>query len=127
VTAEADEKTCAACGRRIAARRRCSSRGAGAWAAVRHCSAACSRSRPDPRLEAAILALLAERPRRATICPSEAARRVDPAGWRALLEPTRAAARRLVAHGRVEITQGGRIVDPSRARGPIRVRLRGPA
>lgn len=61
-----------------------------------------------------------------TICPSEAARRVDPDGWRDLMERSRAAARRLVAEDRVVITQKGRAVDPSTARGPIRVG-RGPA
>ena len=35
----------------------------------------------------------------------------------------RRAARRLVATGTLEITQGGRVVDPSTARGPIRLRL----
>ncbi|MFM7307017.1 MAG: DUF3253 domain-containing protein, partial [Actinomycetota bacterium] len=29
---------------------------------------------------------------------------------------------RLVARGVVEITQGGKVVDPSRAKGPIRIR-----
>lgn len=39
------------------------------------------------------------------------------------MEPVRRAARRLVAAGAVEICQGGRVVDPSHARGPIRIRL----
>jgi hypothetical protein len=43
-------------------------------------------------------------------------------GWRELMEPARAAARRLVAAGEVVITQGGAVVDPSTARGPIRIR-----
>jgi hypothetical protein len=38
------------------------------------------------------------------------------------MEPARAAARRLVAAGKVQITQGGHVVDPSTAKGPIRVR-----
>jgi hypothetical protein len=38
------------------------------------------------------------------------------------MEPARRAARRLVAAGTLEITQGGRVVDPSTARGPIRLR-----
>ena len=63
--------------------------------------------------------------------PSEVARAVAGGGsatddgtesWRALMEPARMAARRLVAAGRAEVTQGGRVVDPSRATGPIRVR-----
>jgi hypothetical protein len=66
--------------------------------------------------------LLADRPRDATICPSEAARRVDPEGWRTLMEPARRAARRMVAAGTLEIVQDGRVVDPSYAKGPIRLR-----
>ena len=62
------------------------------------------------------------RARTATICPSEAARRVDPENWRDLMEPARMAARRLVAAGEVQIVQGGRVVDPSTAKGPIRIR-----
>ena len=58
-----------------------------------------------------------------SVCPSEVARRVDPHDWRTLLEPTRRAARRLVARGRAVITQQGRIVDPDRARGVIRIQL----
>lgn len=79
----------------------------------------------DGRLEGAIMALLAERQDGATICPSEAARRVGgPDDWRLLMWPARQAARRLTAAGRVQITQGGRVVDPESARGPIRLRLR---
>jgi hypothetical protein len=51
-----------------------------------------------------------------------AARSVDPDGWQALMEPARCAARRLLAAGKVEITQGGRVVDPSTCKGPIRIR-----
>jgi hypothetical protein len=39
-----------------------------------------------------------------------------------LMEPARMAARRLVERGEVQITQGGRVVDPSHAKGPIRIR-----
>jgi hypothetical protein len=38
------------------------------------------------------------------------------------MEPARMAARRLVAQEKVQITQGGQVVDPSRAKGPIRIR-----
>jgi hypothetical protein len=92
---------------------------------VRYCSAGCRRrglTASDGDLEAAIRDLLAARARTATICPSEAARQVDPEGWRGLMEPARMAARRLVAQGEVEIVQGGRAVDPSTAKGPIRIR-----
>jgi hypothetical protein len=95
---------------------------------VRHCSERCRRERPsgvDHALEDAIVTLLAARPRGATICPSEAARAVGgdrEEAWRALMEPARRAARRLADRGLVEITQRGVVVDPSAARGPIRVR-----
>jgi hypothetical protein len=76
----------------------------------------------DRNLERAILDLLDGRPRGGTVCPAEAARRVAPDRWRGLLKRTRDAARRLVAAGQVEIVQRGRPVDPSTARGPIRLR-----
>jgi hypothetical protein len=76
----------------------------------------------DRALEAAIERLLDARATSASICPSEAARAVDADGWRELMEPARRAARRLVAAGRLEITQDGRVVDPSTARGAIRLR-----
>jgi hypothetical protein len=95
----------------------------------------------DRALEERILDLLAQRDVGTTICPSEAARVVHrettsdkaPAdkttgadeGWRDLMEPARQAARRLVAAGRLEITQGGTGVDPDHATGPIRLRVAG--
>lgn len=102
------------------------------WDDVQYCSDACRRrkvSDVDRRLEEAIVRLLGERSRGATICPSEAAMQVggpQEPDWRPLMEPARRAARRLVAEGRVEITQGGRVIDPSTAKGPIRIRLAGP-
>ena len=118
-------KSCERCGRTITWRKKW----ARDWEAVRYCSERCKRTRPtdaDRALEAAILSLLEARARGATICPSEAARAVageDGDAWRGLMEPARQAARRLVAVGRLEITQRGRVVDPSTARGPIRLRL----
>jgi hypothetical protein len=103
------------------------------WArdSVRYCSDACRKHKPgdiDAALEAAILHLLTERGRGKTICPSEAARQVgggeDEAIWRPLMEPARAAARRLVAQKRIDILQHGHVVDGSTAKGPIRLRLR---
>ena len=60
--------------------------------------------------------------RRGSICPSDAARRVAPDGWRPLMDAARAAAARLAGEGRVEVTQRGEVVDPATARGPIRIR-----
>lgn len=76
----------------------------------------------ERRLEETTLALLARRRPEATICPSDVARRLGGQDWRDLMEPAREAARRLVAAGLVEITQGGEVVDPSTVKGPIRIR-----
>lgn len=116
------EKTCASCGRRIEWRKKW----ADDWDDVKYCSDACRRRRVtkvDAQLESTILELLGQRAASATICPSDAARAVRPDDWRDLMEPARRAARRLVARGSVTITQGGTPVDPSTAKGPIRIRL----
>ena len=113
------DKICVVCGRRIEWRKKWERD----WDSVRYCSKVCRRrklSDRDRELESVILTLLDARS--GTICPSDAARAVDPAGWRDLMEDTRMAARRLVAGGTVQITQNGRVVDPSTARGPIRIR-----
>ncbi|MEM9556776.1 MAG: DUF2256 and DUF3253 domain-containing protein [Acidobacteriota bacterium] len=114
-------KVCATCGRSFAWR----ARWARVWDEVRYCSARCRREKPsalDRALETAILDLLATRAVGATICPSEAARAVRRDAWRPLMERARRAARRLVARGELEITQRGQVVDPSTAKGPIRLR-----
>lgn len=118
------EKPCATCGRTITWRKKWERD----WENVRYCSEACRRSKPSESgaaLEAEILSKLGERARGATICPSEVARSLAPDDeWRALMEPVRQAARRLVAKGVLDITQGGHVVDASTAKGPIRLRLR---
>jgi hypothetical protein len=123
VRSDAMTKPCLSCGRVITWRKKWER----TWDEVRYCSDAC-RSRKvgavDEALSHAILTLLEQRARGATICPSEAARLVGGQEWRSLMEPSRRAARRLVHLGRVEIAQGGKVVDPSTARGPIRVRLK---
>ena len=124
-----EPRTCVSCGRTIEWRKKWERD----WEQVRYCSTPCRRhgiTDTDRALEASILDLLAARSRTSTICPSEAARAVaggsddgdDGEAWRELMEPARRAARRLVTAGEVEVTQGGRVVDPSTARGPIRIR-----
>ena len=121
------EKICKTCGRAFSWRKKWEKD----WDVVKYCSDACRGHKPgdsDAALEAAILQLLAERGRDKTICPSEAAKLVGGQDarrdWEGLMEPARAAARRLVAAGRIVITQGGRVVDGSTAKGPIRLKLR---
>ncbi|MEQ8842228.1 MAG: DUF2256 and DUF3253 domain-containing protein [Acidimicrobiales bacterium] len=114
-------KVCASCGREMVWRKAWAKN----WDEVKYCSEACRRRKigpADTALENAIVELLDQRANGATICPSEAARLVDPVGWRELMTPVRSAANRLVANGQIEIVQRGRVVDPSSAKGPIRLR-----
>jgi len=73
-------------------------------------------------LSVKIRELLSMRSAESSICPSDVARAAAPDNWRPLMEPVREAARRMVADGEVQITQGGEVVDPESARGPIRIR-----
>jgi hypothetical protein len=114
-------KPCTVCGRTITWRRKWQRD----WEQVRYCSAACRRAGltdTDRALETALRDLLDRASAGATVCPSQAARAVSTDDWRPLMDGARSAARRLVASGEAEITQGGQVVDPSTARGPIRVR-----
>jgi hypothetical protein len=130
-TAAHPDKTCAACGRTITWRKKWERD----WDNVKFCSDNCRTHKPtacDAALEETILRLLHDRGAGKTICPSEAARTVAGGGtlsddrttWEPLMEPARAAARRLVAAGSIVITQAGHTVDPSTAKGAIRLRLR---
>jgi hypothetical protein len=118
-----EPKSCAVCGRTITWRKKWERD----WENVRYCSDQC-RSRKaqarDDSLEQLIVDVLATRARGATVCPSEVARAAGEQGWRERMEPVREAARRLVSRGLLDIVQGGQVVDPSTARGPIRLRLR---
>jgi hypothetical protein len=121
------DKICKACGRTFSWQKKWDKD----WDVVKYCSDACRGNKPgtaDAALEAAILELLAERGRAKTICPSEAAKAVGGKetrrDWEGLMDPARAAARRLVAAGKIVIMQHGKVVDSSTAKGAIRLRLR---
>ena len=120
------EKICKTCGRAFEWRKAWERD----WDVIKYCSDACRGHKPgeaDVELEKVILELLAERGRDKTICPSEAAKAVggleNRRDWEGLMEPARAAARRLVAAGKIVVTQHGHVVDASTAKGAIRLRL----
>lgn len=118
-----EPKTCASCGRTIEWRKKWERD----WDSVRYCSTACRRRRTSPQdeaLETAIRDLLARGSRTAGVGATDVAREVGGDDWRAVVEPARRAARRLVAAGEVELVQGGRVVDPSTAKGEFRIRRR---
>jgi hypothetical protein len=88
------------------------------WDDVRWCSDACrarGRSASDDALESALLDALRAARRGALLDPEQV--------LAADRERIRSAARRLAADGAVEVVQGGRVVDPSRASGTFLVRL----
>ena len=59
-----------------------------------------------------------------TLCPSEVSRSLySAAEWRGRMERVRSVGRSLAAEGRIVVMQKGSVVDPERARGPIRYRL----
>ena len=121
MSAPARTKACVVCGRTITWRKKWERD----WDQVRYCSQGCRRSGltdTDRALEDALRAALATVRAGGTVCPSQAARAVDPQGWRELMDGARSAARRMVSAGEAEITQNGHVVDPSGAKGPIRVR-----
>jgi hypothetical protein len=78
--------------------------------------------RADAGLDRALADLPAKRGPTKTVCPSEVARAVGGDDRRDLMEPARAATRPAVSRGAAEVTPGGRVVDPSTAKGPVRIR-----
>jgi hypothetical protein len=83
-----------------------------------------SAAHADDRARRVILELVEERGTDKTICPSEAARALAGDGdFRPFMDRVREAAGALAADGRVEVTQKGRPVAISEARGPVRIGL----
>jgi hypothetical protein len=80
----------------------------------------------DQQIEAEVLACLAHRDERSSLCPSEIARQLGPADgeiWRELMPRVRDVAARLAREERVVITRGLRVLSPDHmAGGPIRIR-----
>ena len=120
-------KVCIVCGREIQWRKKWRDN----WHQIKYYSRTCRKAgltNIDLDLEKAILRLLHSRKTGASICPSEAVRQLvpvdDQSQWRSLMEPARRAARRLVHQGKIQIMQGGSVVDPSKFKGPVRLKLK---
>ncbi len=114
-------KNCVVCGREFNWRKKWERN----WDSIKFCSDACRRSAKtlDDHYEKAILNLLNQRARGATICPSEVLA-ADQKQNKSEMEKVRQAARRLVHDGQIEITQKGHVVDPSEFCGPIRLKMK---
>jgi hypothetical protein len=100
------------------------------WDVVKYCSETCGGYRigeKDAALEVTILEILAEHGAGQSIDPAEAAKLVgghdSRRDWESLLEPARAAARRLAAAGKIAVLQHGKPVDVAVVKGPFLVRL----
>ncbi len=78
------------------------------------------------RLAATMRTLLRHRDPDKTICPSDAARVVGGADWRATMDTARDVAKTLADAGTIEVRQHGERVSIDDARGPVRL-ARGPA
>ena len=112
-------KICSQCGRVIEYRKKWQMN----WDQIKFCSEKCRRSKKSPNFENSILDLLKERGAGKTICPSEVLSE-ELKKDKLVMEQVRQAARRLVARDEIEITQKGSVVDPSTAKGPIRLKLK---
>ncbi len=95
------------------------------WDSIKYCSDACrkNKSKNKSTLEEQILLKLQSRSRDSSICPSEVLP-ADDKQDKVKMEEVRQAARRLVHQGLIEITQKGQVVDPSKFKGPIRLRIK---
>jgi hypothetical protein len=111
-------KTCARCGRIMEPRKKWARN----WDSVKYCSEKCRRLKASSEFESEILELLRKRGSGKTICPSEVLPPAEKSD-KSRMEEVRQAARRLVAQGRILMTQNGQVVDPSTAKGPIRLKL----
>ena len=74
-------------------------------------------------LRRAILNAAGERGPQKSICPSEVARDLGGATWRALMPAVREAAADLVDEGCVRVTRGGCDVDARNPGGPVRIAI----
>jgi hypothetical protein len=81
--------------------------------------------KPEAEIAAAIMRLVEARGPSKSICPSEAARSLDPA-WQTLMTAVRRVAIGLALAGRIDILRKGKPVDPADVRGVIRLRLHAP-
>lgn len=113
-----DTKICESCGREMESRKAWDKN----WSEVKFCSAACRRNKNRPNYESRILDLLKARGAGKTICPSELLNE-DEKQNKSMMEDVRASARKLAYSGHIVIAQKGKRVDPSTAKGPIRLKL----
>lgn len=114
------DKVCARCGRPFAWRKKW----ARDWEHVKYCSDACRRGSAaiGAAVDAAVMAVLDGRREGSSLGLDEIARALEPKRWRDRVDGVRAAAVRLALARRIVVTQGGRVIEPLLAEGPIQIR-----
>ena len=119
--AEHPKKTCVSCGRTFTWRKSLNKN----WDHVKYCSNACRTrkiSNLDKRIERKILELLETQPHKTQISTKEIAKAVRDKDDKNLFEPIKRAARRLESTNSIIITQKGKKVDSSKAKGHLQIR-----
>lgn len=114
-----DVKTCQSCGRDFSFRKKWEKN----WDQVKFCSDECRKNKTKFDYSLPLLTLLRSRSLDSSICPSEILEKNQKKD-KELMEHVRRSARRLAHEGKIEITQSGKVVDPSNFKGPIRLRLK---
>ena len=115
------EKSCWSCGRSFTWRKSFAKN----WDAVKYCSNACRKrklSKIDQQIENTILKLLESQPHPTPLTTGQIADLLDFGNDKNLLESIKRAARRLEAKSFVIITQDGKRVDSSTAKGHLQIR-----
>ena len=114
-----DPKLCESCGRYFEFRKKWEKD----WPQIKYCSDKCKKNKNKFDYKDSILKLLKLRGPGKTICPSE----ILTDGLKQnklMMEHVRRSARLLAAENLIEITQGGKVVNPHEFKGPIRLRIK---
>ena len=115
-----NSKFCLVCGRLIEPRKKWIKN----WDQIKYCSDRCRLEKNKTQnFEIAIIELLKQRGSGKTICPSEVLS-PDQKQNKYLMEEVRRSARKLVEQDLLLILQKGIVVEPSTAKGPIRLKLK---
>ena len=119
--AKLPEKVCQSCGRKFRLRKSLKNN----WEEVKYCSNACRKRKVtkfDKRIEILILELLETQPHQKSISTRDIAKTLYAKGEKKLFEPIKRAARRLELNDFVIISQDGKKVDSSKAKGHLHIR-----
>ena len=115
------QKSCSSCGRSFTWRKSFAKN----WADVKYCSNACRKrklSKIDQRIEKIIIELLEAQPHPTPLDTTQIADFLDFGNDKNLLESIKRAARRLESKSFVIITQDGKKVNSSTAKGHLQIR-----